>query len=70
MHVVQYFRSILAIIMTEPLPISVFSISAGANVKFINNSVTRLGGALYLRSTTMVIHSNVIMKWAIPFNSY
>ena len=43
------------------VPISAFNISARADVSFINNSSTSLGGALYLRSTAMSINNDVNM---------
>ena len=45
----------------EPAPYSVFIISTGANVSFINNTAMRCGGALYLRSTVMSVNMNVNM---------
>ena len=45
----------------EPVPYSVFIISTGANVSFINNTAMRCGGALYLRSTVMRVNMNVNM---------
>ena len=45
----------------ELAPYSVFIISTGANVSFIDNASMRCGGALYLRSTVMSVNMNVNM---------
>ena len=46
------------------VPISAFNISARANVSFTNNSATKCGGALYLRSTIMNINNNAYLTLA------
>ena len=45
----------------KPVPDSVFIISAGAHVRFINNTAIRCGGALYFRSTIMIVNMDVNM---------